>query len=151
MKRKMEQEGISPIMATILLVGVAIVAFVFVFVWSKGFSQESILKFNGPIENSCLNISFDAGISENSQEIYINNLGKVPIYGFSIDMVSGGKSYLRFVRPADGNIYAGESDTLVIDLSNSEKANITPVLLGQGQVSGSSIMHPCNGQARALK
>ena len=151
MNKKMEQEGISPIMATILLVGIAIVAFVFVFVWSKGFSQESILKFNSPIENSCSGISFDASISENSQEIYINNLGKVPIYGFSIDMVSGGKPYLRFVRPADGNIYAGESDTLVIDLSMAETVSITPVLLGQGQISGSLIMHLCDSQARVLK
>ncbi|MBU2522692.1 MAG: hypothetical protein KKE23_00170 [Nanoarchaeota archaeon] len=146
-----QHEGISPIMATILLVCIAIVAFVFVFVWSRGFSQESVLKFNGPIEDSCLKVSFDASISENNQEIYIDNMGDIPIYGFNIDMISGGQSYLRFVRPADGNVYARESDSLVIDTGGAEKASITPVLLGEGKVSKSSIMYICRNNVAVLK
>jgi len=149
MKRKIEQGGISPIMATILLVGIAIVAFVFVFVWSKGFSQETILKFNGPIENSCVNVLFDGSISDDSQQIYINNMGEVPIYGFNVNTVSEGTPV--FVRPADGNIYAGESDSLIIDLSGAEKVSIIPVLLGEGEISGSSLMHPCDENVRVLK
>ena len=138
-------------MATILLVGIAAVAFVFVFIWSKGFSQESVLKFNEPIENSCPKVSFDASISENNQEIYINNLGDIPIYGFNIEIISGGKPYLRFARPADGNIYAKESDSLAVDLNAAESVSITPILLGQGRLSGSSIMHACADNAKVIK
>ena len=149
-QRKIEHEGISPIMATILLVCIAAVAFVFVFMWSKGFSQESVLKFNEPIQNSCPKVSFDASISENGQEIYINNIGKVPIYGFNVETISRGQSYVKFVRPADGNVFAGESDSLAMNLGSAEKASIIPALLGEGKSSGSSMMYVCETNVKVL-
>ena len=153
MKRTIKNEGISPIMATILLVAIAAVAFVFVFVWSKGFAQESLLKFNEPIENSCSKISFDASLSGNRNEIYINNLGEVPIYGFNVHVLSEETSLIKFVGPNDGNIYAGESDSLILDttIPSYMKVSITPGLLGEGEESGSFKIYVCESKAMELQ
>ena len=145
-----EKRGISPVVATILLVAIAIVAFVFILAWTRGFIQESIAKFNEPVENSCERVLFNAMISEDNQLIYINNQGNVPIYGFNVELSSAGKSETGFIRPDDGNVYSGASDSIRASTAG-QSVKITPVLLGEGKNTGSGKLYPCSTKAQVLR
>ena len=149
-KIKKRGRGISPIIATVLLIAIALVAFVFIFAWTRGFIKESIAKFNEPVENSCERATFTAEIAESNRMIYINNQGNVPIYGFNVELSSLGKSSTQFVRPEDGNVYAGESDSINVDMTG-KSVKITSVLLGQGQNSGAAKLYPCTTKAQVLR
>lgn len=140
-------------MATILLVSIAVVAFVFVFVWSRGFIHEGLLKFEEPIEDSCSKLSFDASLSESGREIYVNNMGDIPIYGLNIRIISGESDITKFVRPEDGNIYAGESDSLLLDsvISSDAQVIIAPGLLGEGEKSKEFKIYICENEIVELQ
>lgn len=142
-KIKREKRGISPIVATILLIAVAVAAFVFIFAWMRGFVKESVEKLGEPAENACQSMAFTANLAEDKQTIFINNQGNIPIYGFNVEKEVQGSTFMKFVRPADGNINAGESDSLSIDLSGAEKVRAVPVLLGTGKSSGKGKLFPC--------
>ena len=148
--KKRNSKGISPIIATVLLIGIALVAFIFILAWTRGFIKESVSKFSEPIENSCSRVSFTSTISDDSQTVYINNQGNVPIYGFNVELSSLGKTSTQFIRPADGTAYAGASDSIGVDMSG-KSVSIVPVLLGQGQSSGAAKLYPCTTQSQTLR
>ena len=43
----MKKRGVSPVIATILLIGIVIVIALIVFLWLRGMQQEAITKFEG--------------------------------------------------------------------------------------------------------
>ncbi len=150
MMKNSTKRGISPIVATILLIAIALVAFIFILAWTRGFVKESIAKFNEPIENSCARATFTAEISDSNRMIYINNQGNIPIYGFNVELSSAGKTSTQFVRPADGNVYAGASDSIEINTAGNS-VSVTPVLLGTGQSSGVAKLSPCTSKTQVLR
>mgnify|MGYP000539450670 CR=1 FL=1 len=145
------RKGISPLIATVLLVAISLTAFIFIFTWSKGFIKEPVEKFNENIDNSCQSLAFDSSL--NGNVININNNGNVPIYGLNVEVSAGGRSFVKFLRSNDGLIGSGESDSIDTDLEISDdmEISITPVLLGTGKESGKSKLYPCEGNKIKLK
>lgn len=84
----MQKRGISPIIATVLLISIALILAVIIFLWARSFISEKAQKFGEPIENSCESIKFDAEATfdEQNSELTIDvvNRGDVPIYGLEI-------------------------------------------------------------------
>jgi len=144
--------GLSPLMATILLVAVAIIAFAAIFMWVNTISVEKVQKFGAPAEDSCAQLSFVPTLSSNS--ILINNQGPITIYAIDLRIVKDGNEFTRFLRPKDGFIEGGEVDSVtasVEDLTGLiEKVDAVPIILGQGTQSQATKAYTCESQAKAL-
>ena len=75
---KRGKKGLSPIIATVLLIVITLIIAMIIFLWAKNFIGEKTKKFNEPVENACERVSFDAEAFE-SGDIDIINRGNVPL------------------------------------------------------------------------
>jgi flagellin-like protein len=150
--KKLHRKGVSPLVATVLLVALTIAAFLAIFAWSKGFIKEGIEKNNGPIEGECQSISFDAVLQQGGNLAYVTNKGNVVIYAFNIKGENDGTTKLFWGRTDTGKLGIGEVDNL--DLSSIvgkySKITLIPVLLGRGTNSGTGKVFPCNEMAKVI-
>lgn len=82
----MKRRGLSPIIATVLLVAIVIMLALVIFFWARSFLAERAQKFNEPAENACSRINFDAEAFIISGRTYIDvvNRGNVPLYGIEV-------------------------------------------------------------------
>jgi len=91
------RKGISPVVATVLLVVLALVLAMIVFLWARGFVSEQIEKQGRPTDQVCKEVSFEVdGVQEGQiVNLQIVNRGNVPIYNFDIKFVGGGDSSIK--------------------------------------------------------
>ncbi len=134
MKRGNGKQGVSPVVATILLVSITIIIALIVFLWFRGLKGETCLKFDQNIELVCKNVQFFADY--NNGELYISNTGNVPIFGIKVK-VDGVTSYETFDLSEMGFPGTGlnQGGTFSKDISSkisSDTASVTliPVLIG---------------------
>ena len=127
----MNKRGISPVIATVLLIAIVVVLIAIVFLWARGFLTEQVDKFDEPVDRACERTDFNAGI--NSQGVLgINNVGNIPLYGFNVKVFGTGKVVVNEVF--DGStIVAGESREIDISsvVQNEDRFLVVPVILGE--------------------
>ncbi len=142
----MKRRGVSPIIATTLLVLITIIIAVIVLLWAKSFIGETIEKsFGGetePIDHFCSRLEFVADVAvdpTNSKRLLIDitNRKDVPIYGLEIKRIDSA-SKLKIGSLAISSDYAitsGETERIALISSNvlksGDKFSITPALLGE--------------------
>ena len=144
MKEKKDKKAVSPLIATVLLIVVAIALFVIIFLWLRGFQKEALTKQGTPIELMCTEINFDVVLSVNS--LQITNLGDVPIQKAKIYKIySGSTSFFK----DEGPIMQAESLTTNLEPLNCQSIKIIPVLLGT-TTSGNQEEHICENQAKTI-
>lgn len=138
----MKKKGLSPVIATVLLISMAVVLAGIIFVWAKSFVGEKVQKFDEPIENSCANIDFDAEayLGAQGMELHLINRGTVPLYGVKIYSESAGS--VEEQKTLDSTISSGETATLPLDSSITGNLIIVPVILGKGS-SGKTGTYSC--------
>ena len=124
-----KKRGISPIIATVLLIGVALALAIIIFVWARTFLVERGAKMGEPIESSCEKVNF--AVEVYAGEIHIENRGNVPLYGIEVSQV--GLGFIREVETFDQSISSG--DTVSVDLptglSDGAEILIIPIVLGE--------------------
>ncbi len=125
-----DKRGISPVIATVLLIGMVVVIGIIIFLWFKGMTQESITKFGGTnIDLVCGDIAFDASYS--SGTLYITNDGNVPIYGMKLKLsYDRGYDTLNldgFQGLNQGGAFSGDISS---DVGSATSITLIPVLLG---------------------
>lgn len=134
-----KRKGISPIVATVLLVAMVIVIFLIVFLWMRGMTEETITKNEGQnIELTCKDVVFEKSYSSGKLEVI--NSGNFPIYKMNIEIIRDDDSYetkelneLSSEWPDSGlSGGASFSDNLNLE-ENVEKIVLTPVLLGKDE------------------
>jgi len=76
---KSKKNAISPLIATVLLIGIAVAAASIIYVWLSGFIGEQTQKNNAPLERSCEQLRFNAELSEDKLGLIVNNEGNIPI------------------------------------------------------------------------
>lgn len=89
----MKKRGLSPVVASALLILLVIVLAAIIFLWARGFIQEKMEKFGKPIEEVCKNVKFDA--SRQGSELDIVNRGNVDIREMAIQYIRGGDSEMK--------------------------------------------------------
>ena len=129
------KEGLSPVIATVLLVAMVIVIGLIVFLWIRGMTQETITKFgNQNIQLVCNDVYFEADYSGNT--LYISNSGNVPIFGMKVKIVEAGGHTTEDLRedskwPEVGLNQGGVfSDSIDYD---GEEIILIPVLIGNSE------------------
>ncbi len=136
----MQKRGLSPVIATVLLVALVVVLGLIVFLWFKSISKEVVTKFEDEnIELACEEVDFQASYS--SGVLSISNIGTVSIYSFEVkEYKSDGFSTedikdLSDVWPVSG-LAQGKTfyDNIGEGLdSSTEKIVIIPVLAGNSE------------------
>ncbi len=131
------KRGLSPVIASVMLITIALVLAVIIFLWAKSWIGENIQKDlgGGPeaIESFCDDIQFVAE-ADSSGTITLNNIGNVPIYGVEIKLKQGG-SIENIGSGIFGNgIPKGSTGETTISLGGAsvgEEILLVPVILGE--------------------
>ncbi len=133
-----KRKGVSPVIATILLVALVIIIALIVFFWMKGLTREAITKSGGTnIELVCDDVQFDADYSNDM--LTISNLGNIPIYNFNIksEFIGGHDTFdlkdkLEGENSEFNGLSQGErfSEDVSSFISEPTKITLIPILLG---------------------
>ena len=133
--RFLGKRGVSPVIATVLLIGLAAVLALVIFLWAKSTLAEQYLKFNEPVERSCESVNYEAEFTNGNFSVI--NRGNIPIYGFKV--YSKTQSELRELKELKClssenvpiTISTGESCTQAIDGDISGTVILVPQILAE--------------------
>jgi flagellin-like protein len=134
MKNKMKnKKGVSPVVATVLLISMVVILAMIVILWFTSFIGEAITKFDGQnVEIICKDITFDASYLGNILSVV--NTGSVPIYGMKVKQTKGGEhsSVDAPSWPSKG-LNPGKSYASSASYSSYDKITLIPVLVGESE------------------
>jgi len=131
----MKKRGVSPVIATVLLIGMVVVIGAIIFLWFKNMQQETITKFGETnVELICEEVVFDASYS--GEKLYVSNIGNVPIYSMNVKVSKDAGYNTESIKDATENwpsrgLNQGAAFSGAIELGEgAEKIRLIPVLLG---------------------
>jgi len=133
----MKRRGISPVVATVLLVAMVIVIALIIFLWFRGMRGETCTKFGGTnVEVVCGQVEFSADYS--GGQLQITNLGNVPIFGMKVKVQNGGNyvskdlSDSSFATGWPGfGLDQGAAFASALNFAGSpDSITLTPILMG---------------------
>jgi flagellin-like protein len=136
----MKKKGISPVIATVLLVLIVIVLAMLIFLWARGFIKEAVTKKGLNAEQACGEI--DLVVSYTGGNLDISNRGNIPIYHFEIRKISP-----TGIETQEEKIGVASSDSISIPISGGpyEELEVVPIILGEGEKSKK--MYVCKNNA----
>lgn len=133
MKRgSISKKGISPVVATILLVAMVIVIALIIFLWFRGIVGDYGEKFGKNVELVCEDVKIDASYS--SGTLFITNDGNVPVFKMNLIMSKPGSHQTVNLDsladwPETGLSQGGVfSDT--VDTTGFDELTLVPILIG---------------------
>ena len=130
----MKKKGVSPVIATVLLIVIVLILAVIIFLWAKGFVGERAEKFGAAIELSCDKTNFEVGLYADDNTLEILNKGTVPLYGFVLKL-QGEAEVKITARVEESTILTGESDSFELDVSLTVGDDyfylVIPIILGE--------------------
>jgi hypothetical protein len=135
------KKGLSPVIATVLLISLSVVLVGIVFMWMRGFVSEQVEKQGKPIEQICGEVRFDKEfqIISNAMSLQIINRGNVPIYGMDVKFVSERDSSMKSFR-FSVNIGEASEVQMIPLLDNPKEVVLYPMVLGS--VKGKKLTKP---------
>ncbi len=164
MLEKRGKKGIEPVVATVGLIGISIALFVIVFIWSRSFVTEKILKFGDPIEQYCddlaVDIDIQQGQSPNEAIFSLSNIGNVNIYQIEVYYHYPGGKLGQILSAKTGteedvSLPAGTATTfgvsLDINFDEIEEIEIIPLILGEGEESKNPYAFACENAKQTIK
>ena len=139
--KKNKKKGLSPVIATVLLIGIVVVIGLIVFTWFKGFTQEAVIKFDQNAELVCNDVEFQASLSGTT--LSISNFGNVAIYRIMVKISSPAGFETRNLKdlddnwPEEGLTQGGAfSGSIGSAFSNADSIKLIPILRGSSQRGG---------------
>jgi len=125
------KRGISPVVATVLLVAMVVVIGLIIFLWFRGMTEEVITKFGGTnIEIICSEVDFDSDYS--SGILSISNNGNVPIYGMKVK-ISRDRGHDTTDLTEFNGLNQGEAFSDDLEVGDASSLTLIPVLLGSSE------------------
>lgn len=124
-----QKRGISPIVATVLLVALVVIIAIIIFLWARGFIKENVMKDNRNAAEICKDISLESEIDNGL--LVVSNTGNYPVHSLKIKGITAGDSEIEVFEPVGG---IGVGDTVdTIDVSDYDSILIVPKILGQNK------------------
>ena len=133
--RASRKKGLSPVIASVMMIMLVLVLSAMIFLWARGFISEQIEKFNKPIGDVCAEVDFDV-VLVGTNELEIINRGNVGIRSFDIKLIRGGESEVANFDFGGPQIDPGQAVTqsvttlLMDDGEKPDKIIVYPALLG---------------------
>jgi len=154
-KRGKNKSGLSPVIATVLLIVLVLILIIIIFLWARTFVSEQVEKFGNPISDYCDDLNFALSLNKHSSgglyRLDIVNQGNIPIYEIDIKQVRGGDSN---VTSYTIKVKAGESgilDNLALNSFNpTEKVIISPGILGNVKGKTLNKVYVCLDKAKEI-
>ncbi|RMD65922.1 hypothetical protein D6817_05180 [Candidatus Pacearchaeota archaeon] len=142
MKNLGKKRGVSPAVASSLLVVLAIILALIIFLWAKTFQSESVMKQGTEVDNLCSQLQFQAEVITSDGTLGIVNSGNLPIYGVVLRKkglfgTSDIGSNNGVVTQGGQLVLPGESNSVPIPgfsssgVSAGDTIIVTPILLGE--------------------
>ena len=139
-----KKRGVSPVIASMLMILLVLVLAIIIFLWARGFIGEHIEKFGKPIESSCAAINFEVARYDNELEIL--NRGNIDIRNFNVKRIRGGNSEVSLLAlSADAG--ASVRGFINLEMSDGEMPEdiiVYPVLIGSVRGESKNSIFTCN-------
>jgi len=145
------KKGLSPVIATVLLITLAIVLVGIVFLWMRGFVSEQVEKQGKPVDQVCEDVRFEKDIQlyGDSLDLRMTNVGNVHIYGLDVKFVSERDSSMTSYK---FDVLIGESSDVqrIQFIGTPQKIIFYPMVLGS--VKGKKVTKPvtCLSQGQTI-
>ena len=144
----MKKKGVSPVIATVLLIAMVVVLALIIFLWFQGLSQERIMKFEKNIELSCSEVAFS--VENLGDSILIQNEGDVAIFNLKIQVTEDRSFQTTDIRVEDfewpsHGLNPGEVYESFLGYDFDTEALFIPVLAGTGE-EGEERAYVCDKQ-----
>jgi len=139
----MKKSGLSPVVATVLLIAMVVVIGLIIFLWFRGMTQETITKFGGTnVQLVCDDVSFEASYLNGA--LSISNLGNVPIFSMKVKIYEERGYETKDIRDIltvesenwpevglnQGQVFLGDTSD---EITGASKIILIPVLLGNSE------------------
>ncbi len=127
MQRRRLTRGISPVIATVILVAIAVSITLLAFTWSKALIPEQLTIGGKNIQLVCADVVFEATYTQGV--LRIANMGNIPIY--SIEMrrnLQGSYTTARIQNVTE--LQPGAIFTLTFTPDDAKSITLYPILLG---------------------
>jgi len=141
--KKEEKGGLSPVIATVLLISMALVLAIIIFFWAKNFIDENVQKDGQEIGLLCDDVHFVAEASASSDQLFVENRGAIPIFAFEIKLKGEGE--IKEIAGDSNKATLGPGKTANFSISNinqNEELIVVPVLLGETE--DERVAKPCD-------
>ncbi len=138
-----KKRGVSPVIATVLLIMIVVVLALIILLWSRGFVKEAITKKIGDsektIEQYCGEVALEPIVHEGEPRCFgFKNIGTVPIYKFKIiaSITNSGETTNIAGDQGENPVNPGFSviiknaDGSCNDYNQYEDVKVIPILLG---------------------
>jgi len=133
----MAKKGISPIVATLLLVALVVTLSSVIFITARQFIGEVVTKNGMPAEQACEGISLSAIYS--GGELQLTNNGDIPVHKFTAGVTSLSTGDFEAMPYEEAILAGGSASVSIFDASAIE---ITPWVLGEND-EGQSAVFEC--------
>jgi len=133
------KRGISPVIATVLLIAIVVVIALIVFLWFRQTLREPIEKFGENVELVCEEVSFSASYDSILKKFSIVNDGSVPIEGMKVKKISNGDFTKEDLVNFNG-LSLGGAGTYDFDATGYDRIILIPVLLGNSESGETSFV-----------
>ncbi len=146
---KFRKRGISPLIATVLLIGFTVAIAAIVIFWSRNFVKEKAEKEGALSEKKlkCENVEIDIkSIDKLNKNIVIENKGNEDIDGFILRVVSGGVGSDKITLKLEALKTA--TITYSFDLETNSKIDLIPALKPEGT---NAPLVPCSNKHKVIK
>lgn len=135
-KLRGSKRALSPVVATSLLIAIALVLALIIFIWAKSFIGEALQKDLGTgavdIEQACAQVNMKADVDSATGLVIVENDGNVPIYGIRIMVEGLGSQTSKEVF--DGTISTGQTVNVnvasSITFSSGSSVRVIPIIVG---------------------
>ena len=141
MKKRLKKRGLSPVVATTLLIAIVVVIALIIFLWFRTIIGDYGEKFGKNIELVCEDVLFGASYSSENSMLYITNDGNVPIFKLNL-RIEQDRGYETMelneivsdwpeIGLTQGGAYSGD-----IGYGSAEEIIVMPVLIGTSDKGG---------------
>jgi flagellin-like protein len=154
-----KKKGVSPVIATVILIAIVVIIAVIIFLWARGFLSEASQKNDRAVSVSCEGVTFESQIIKNaancvgiggigsgvgSSALDVNNIGNVPIYGFKVLEWDEGLGSLVVEEVLEGTLTIGTSDSFCLGrtVENEDAFRVVPKLLAEDS-DGRKVVYTC--------
>lgn len=152
----LNKRGLSPVIATVLLITLAIVLVGIVFLWMQGFVSEQVEKQGKPIDQICKEVAFEIESDYDSANgifsLQVVNRGNVNIYGFDIKFLEEKDSSMKSFTFSTNVGESSEVQSIPL-IGDVRQVILYPMILGS--VKGKKVTKPVscldNGKTITLK
>ena len=130
------KKGVSPVIATVLLIAMVIVMGVIIFLWFRGFNESAITKGGTNVELVCNDVIFSADYDSYSDRLSIINDGTVSIFNMNIKILKLGshetENLVDYGWPETGLNQGETTSNIIVPLDEEvEEIILIPVLAGK--------------------